>query len=216
MKRKNTQTETVNAAPEKKKSRASKVVSVISVIVFIIALALLIVSIIFQRNPRATLFGYRLYTVETPSMEPDIPRNSLIVVKRIDPNELEVGDVISFFSSDPSIEGKINTHAIYAIDREDGKLIFTTKGVNNPIPDEAKVSPDDIVGIVKSHSASLGKVYKALSNRAVLFIVTIVPLAVIVIVYFVELVINIHKPYPEDGDGKKENPTDRSDKNGEE
>ena len=144
-------------------------------------------------------------------MEPDIPEGSIVVVKRTDPEKIEVGDVISFISSDPAIAGSVNTHSVIEIDRDEKGLVFTTKGTANPIPDEYKVRPDDVVGVVKFHSLKLGNLYRVLSNRTVLFIITIVPLAVIVIYSLVELIVNIYKQYPDE----KKSGNDGSDPPGE-
>ena len=182
----------------KKTKRSKKIVWILSAILFVIAFSLLITSIVFQKNNKAYLFGYRIYYISTGSMEPDIAEGSIAVVKKTDPADIKVGDVISFISSDPAIAGNINTHAVYAIEEDEQGLLFTTKGTANPVPDEYKVRPDDITGVVASHSKTLGKVFGALSNRTLLFVLTIVPLAVIVLYSLIELIINIYKPYPDE------------------
>ena len=182
----------------KRPGRSKKIVWILSGVVFIIAFSLLITSIVFQKDPRATLFGYRVYYISTGSMEPDIPQGSIVIVKRTPAEDIEVGDVISFISSEPAIAGNINTHSVYAIERDGDGLLFTTKGTANDIPDEYKVRPDDVTGVVVKHSTALGKVFTTLSNRTLLFVLTIVPLAVIVLYSLIVLIINIYKPYPED------------------
>ncbi len=80
--------------------------------------------------------------VVSGSMEPTIKARSFIIVERVDPDEVEVGDVIMFRSDDPGIRGEFNTHEVIAIspDRE----TFYTKGTNNVREDAYPPGADDI------------------------------------------------------------------------
>ena len=42
------------------------------------------------------LLGFQVYAVLSGSMEPDLPVGSLVYVKAIEPEKLEIGDDISF------------------------------------------------------------------------------------------------------------------------
>lgn len=160
-----------------------------------------------QKNPENTIFGYRIYNVVSGSMEPEIKTDSLVLIKRVDPATLQVGDVISFISTDPNIASQINTHSIYKIDVKDGRYTFTTKGAANPTPDEYTVAQDNVIGKVVYSSYNLGCAYKLLTNRTVSFCLTLVPLFIIFLIYFVEFVVALYKPYPVDNnkDNKSDN-----------
>ena len=171
----------LNSTFKRKKTKKSKIVVwIISAAFFLIAFSLLIVSIVFQKNDKAYLFGYRIYYVSTGSMDPDIPQGSIAIVKKTPPEQLKIGDFISFISPDPNLNGAIITHAIYDIEEGENGPMFTTKGTANPVPDTYKVDADGITGKVVYHSEKLGSVFSALSNRTLLFVLTIVPLAIIV------------------------------------
>jgi signal peptidase len=113
-------------------------------------------------------------------MEPAYPVGSILVTKKIDADELVVGDVISFYSKDPSIYGKPNTHRIESkgLDGEN-RLYFITKGDNNPIEDRFWVYEDSIIGKVSGSIPVVGKVMNKINNRVVLFFLLIVPLFVV-------------------------------------
>ncbi len=78
------------------------------------------------------------------SMEPTIESNSCILLEQIDPSRIRVGDVITFYSQDPALQGKRNTHRVVGIS-SDGAF-FQTQGDNNTIPDQYQVPKENVVG----------------------------------------------------------------------
>ena len=92
------------------------------------------------------LLGLQIYTVLSPSMEPDYPTGSLIYVKDVDPADLQVNDVITFTLTG----GTTATHRIIELvpDETDPTVTrFRTKGDNNDIPDGGLVEYADIIGV---------------------------------------------------------------------
>ncbi len=191
----------------KPKKRAVKVTSIVVTVFFVLAFSLLIFATLSRTNPEMSLFGCRFYYVLTGSMEPEIKKGSFIVAREVPFNELEVGDTISFISHDPDIEGMINSHKIYSIDTNDeGVTEITTKGAANPTPDEYKVYREDIKGKVVFSSYPIGKAFDILSNRAVSFCVTVLPIAIIVLMNLVDLFVIINTPEKaNDAPASKEN-----------
>ena len=89
------------------------------------------------------IFGFRLYCIQTGSMEPSYPVGMMIVVEPVDFDRLDVGDVITFAKDSDTVV----THRIVEIDRE--QQLITTKGDNNNVQDGAPVSYRNVVGRVK-------------------------------------------------------------------
>lgn len=91
------------------------------------------------------LFGLELYTVLSPSMEPDYPTGSLLYVADVNPADLKVDDVIIF-----QLTGDMTaTHRIIELvpDESDTDVVrFRTKGDNNDIADGSLVEFDDVIG----------------------------------------------------------------------
>jgi signal peptidase len=79
------------------------------------------------------LLGYEPMVIVTGSMQKTIPVGSLVVSHKVDPQQLEVGDVISF--QKPIGAKGLDTHRIVAIRNDNGKRLYQTKGDNNPIVD---------------------------------------------------------------------------------
>jgi signal peptidase len=93
--------------------------------------------------PRAG--GGTPYTVLTSSMEPDFPPGTLVVVRPVAPEEVDIGDVITFqlVSGEPAVA----THRVVAIAAApNGSPEFVTQGDANPHPDEKVVVPAQLRG----------------------------------------------------------------------
>ena len=95
-----------------------------------------------------SVFGYSVLNIVSGSMEDEIPSGSYILIKKTDAGEIEKGDVICFYSTDPKIYGLPNTHRVVEepIVTENG-IEFVTKGDANPINDKQTAKGDRIVGV---------------------------------------------------------------------
>ena len=130
------------------------------------------------------LFGIAPYTVLSGSMEPTYPVGSLIYVKPIDTNDLQVGDPITYV-----IEGgTVVTHRIVRIIPDhggDGIPGFKTKGDNNNIEDGEPVNAKNVLGKPIFHIPLLGYLayfvqnppgsFLAIGICAVILLLTFVP-----------------------------------------
>ena len=127
------------------------------------------------------VLGYSVFRVMTGSMEPEIREDSLLVVKKTPPKDIAPGDVISFFSPDPMLEGAVNTHRVVRIEKENGRTQFITKGDANVIEDTYPTDASALVGRVVFKSYGLGKTVSLLSNPLVFGIIILLPLLVILL-----------------------------------
>ncbi len=101
------------------------------------ALALIVV-------PKAT--DARPLTVLSGSMEPTYDPGDVVIVREVDPDELKVGDVITFqpVSDDP----QLTTHRIIEIAYGSEGQSFVTQGDNNGAPDLEPVTAEQVKGEV--------------------------------------------------------------------
>ena len=123
------------------------------------------------------------YVIVSQSMVPTININDAIVVKRETNDKYNIGDIISFFSTEYDKEGIIITHRI--IDKrniDDSTSNYRTKGDNNPVADRKNVTTSNIYGKVFLIIPKLGYVQSFLS-QPVHFIICIIIPAIIVIIY---------------------------------
>jgi signal peptidase len=99
----------------------------------------------FSGNPRKSFFGYRLYTVKTPSMTPRADGSSppggfragdAILVKLCEPEALRPGDIVTYVpGSDPSVY--LTHRVVRVLDRlgDDAGVFFVTRGDANDADD---------------------------------------------------------------------------------
>ena len=109
----------------------------------------------------------------TPSMEPDILVDDIVFVRSTTIDKVKDGDVISFICTDISMEvyGQTIVHKAIKIENNNGSIEITTKGINNPLADNEKVTKINFIGIVDAKSTMLGKVYKSLiSAYAIIYV----------------------------------------------
>ncbi|NLF36995.1 MAG: signal peptidase I, partial [Clostridiaceae bacterium] len=101
--------------------------------VLLVFLIIFVGNMIYSQitNKVPSFFGYSVMNIISTSMEPQIPENTFILIKKADPADLKVGDVITFYSKDPTIRGLPNTHRITDIRIENGNFVFITKGDAN-------------------------------------------------------------------------------------
>ncbi|MCR5459812.1 MAG: signal peptidase I [Acetatifactor sp.] len=158
-----------------------KLMNVVSVLIIAVSVLALLSVVMAKPGQAPNFFGYSLFRVMTGSMEPTIPTNSLIVVKRTEARELAVGDVITFYSSDPSLLGEPNTHRIIQFKEEDGRQLIFTKGDANNIEDRYPTRAEDLIGKVVFSSLFLGRLVKLISNPLVFIPLILIPLIVMLL-----------------------------------
>jgi signal peptidase I len=155
------------------------ITNLLSVCIIVCAVFILL-SVLFTESGKApSLFGNSVFHVMTSSMEPTIPLDSIIVARETDPASLQVGDIISFYSKDPALDGTVNTHRIVAIEKDGEHYSFTTRGDANNIDDHYNVTEQELIGKVIFTSYQLGRVVSLLSNPLVFVPIILIPLAII-------------------------------------
>lgn len=132
----------------------------------------------------ARVFGFQVFTVLSGSMEPTYHTGSLIYVKEVEPETIEVGQVITFMLD----EDTIATHRVVEVlpDEEDPSVIrFRTKGDANDAADGTPVHYKNVIGTPVASIPYLGYVanyiqnppgtYIAIAGCAVLLMLVFIP-----------------------------------------
>ncbi len=82
------------------------VINTLSVLVIAVAIVILCMVLFTEPGKPPNIFGFTMLRITTGSMEPTYATDTLLVVKKTDPKEIMEGDVISFYSTDPALEGQ--------------------------------------------------------------------------------------------------------------
>ena len=120
------------------------VTDILLVIVLVIAAVLYI--------PR--LMGLKTYKVLSGSMEPKYHVGSVVYVEKSSIDDIEVGDVITFYINDNTVV----THRV--IDKDNDTESFHTKGDANETEDGGSVVYDKVVGKVVLNVPYLGYILR--------------------------------------------------------
>ena len=125
--------------------------------------------------------GYTVFRVTTGSMAPTYDTDTLILVKKTDPGKIKAGDVISFYSADPALDGSVNTHRVTEVTKDGDHWEYTTKGDANNAVDQYGTDSEALIGKVVASSLILGKLARLVSNPLIFIPVILIPLVIILI-----------------------------------
>ena len=174
----NSETQNQQTAPvDGEKSTFRKVWSVVSIIlvVLVAGVAMFLVG--------ARIFGLRIFTVLSGSMEPEYMTGDLIYVKSVDPNTIKEGDDITFVLNEDLVVG---THRVIKVDSENKR--FYTKGINNAIADKDPILFENLIGKPVFRIPYLGYVSNWIQRPPGLYISIGIAILMILAVFLPDLV----------------------------
>lgn len=152
-----------------------------------IAVVMMVFTIVsvntFDRTDR-NIFGYRALIVLSDSMSAtDFSAGDLILVKEVNPTTLQVGDIISFTSTDESNYGEVVTHKIreLTVDSE-GNPGFITYGTTTDTDDETIVTYAYILGKYQFHLAGVGSFFRFLKTTPGYILRILLPFLVLIVI----------------------------------
>ncbi len=167
-------------------------ITVYAVCAVLTALVVFIMITNAQKKP-TFIFGHTALWVMTPSMEPEIPEKSYILVKKAAAEDVRLNDVISFYSKDPALDGALNTHRVVEIvgDHEG----FVTKGDKNSSVDRYTVKAEDVCGIYVGKLFLLTAIGRLTSTWAGAVIVLLAVAAIVFAAHFKEISAYVKKRF---------------------
>lgn len=149
--------------------RAGKILSAASTALLVLALVLaLLVAVQVRQNGFVSMGGRSLFRVVTGSMEPTISAGALLICRETPAEDIRVGDIICYRSTDGATAGWIITHRVVRILESGGSIYFETRGDANAVSDGGFVSAETLVGRVAWYSAPdsfYAKAVSALSSK---------------------------------------------------
>jgi signal peptidase len=138
------------------RKRRRRPVSVIFDVLFYATLVgVLCMGLLYGSRGGRDVFGYSIFNVLTTSMQREIPKGSLVIVKDIGTDKIEIGDDITFLID----KNTTKTHRVIRIFEDyegSGARGFETKGLENPLADEDIVYAANVVGKVVFHTKGIG------------------------------------------------------------
>ena len=131
-------------------SVAARIFNILStVFVYLLSACILIGAVLFafDASPTKSIFGYRYYTVLTPSMSPSYEVGDVVFVHIEDSNTINEGDVITFNPSADS-EAYLTHRVTEKIEDYEGTGVtcFRTKGDANDSEDSFLIDEEKVIG----------------------------------------------------------------------
>lgn len=130
--------------------------------VFMMIFTVVSVSVCDQND--CDIFGFKAFIVTSDSMKAtDFAAGDIIFCREVDPETLEVGDIITFQSQDPASYGEVVTHKIREIKTTTKEnLWFVTYGTTTGVDDEYPVLSTFILGKYEAHIPFAGRFFNFL------------------------------------------------------
>ena len=123
-----------------------------------------------------SVFGYSFYYVLTESMEPEINSGDMILGKYTEPENLRVGDIVTYVGDTGTFKDKIITHQIIEIDGD----IVVTKGVANEDPDPAIYSSQILSKFVATIPVA-GDIFSVINSKLGFIFLIVTPLGLLIV-----------------------------------
>lgn len=174
-------------------NKAMKLLSyaVIVVLIFLgLFFAYYFVSLkMYEKNPTVNIPKFGLYTIISPSMEPNVKVYDVVVDLNVfNQNDIKKGDIITFVSNSNVSKGLTVTHRVVdIISNEDGTKSYITKGDNNLKADQATVNINDVLGKVLFKIPQLGRVQFLIADKFGWLLVILIPSLGVIIYDFIKL-----------------------------
>lgn len=143
------------------KKLISSIIYVCVMFIILYESSYLIHKIITKKN-YFEIFGISFFTAENNSMKNDFRKNDLLIVKKVDTQNLKENDIIAY-----EINGKIRINKIFNIHKDDnkGEIFYITKSNLNIHPDIEKVYPYQIIGKEIENIWGFGSIIRILQSR---------------------------------------------------
>lgn len=154
-------------------------------LVVVAAVSMMLFTVIsvttFDRDDRA-LFGYKAFIVRSDSMAAtDFAAGDLILAKEVEPSTLQVGDIITFRSTDSANFGETVTHKIREITvNAAGEPSFVTYGTTSNHNDNSPVSYSDVIGKYAGRIAGVGSFFAFLKTVPGYLLCIFLPFALLI------------------------------------
>lgn len=171
------------------KTISKKLISGSITVILILAMCLCLFAFVQTINKGyVSILGYSLFKVTTGSMEPTIFVGDLILTQDVPIDQVELNDIISFFSKEAYMKGRIVTHRVVASDTSvTGQVMLTTRGDANSSTDIHRVEEENYIGKViwiSSEGNIFARIMNFLSGRSGFFTCVAIPAILISVLIF--------------------------------
>lgn len=169
---------------DKKKVSAFSVIEVIVIILLVIAIiGMIAFNVVFRKDNEATsIFGYSFYKTRAVNMVPKIPVNTVVVAKKSEIENINVGSVILC-----NIGERSALTRVVEMQQENGQQFYIVKFDTSPATETFRVEKDAVIAKAVWQLESFGKFLDFATSVPGIIIAIVVPLGIIIIIQVVKI-----------------------------
>lgn len=175
-----------------------KILKTIFSIFLIIVLFVVILQKVTKNNMSA--FGIRMFSIASESMKEEYEIGDIIIIKKAEPEEINIGDNVTYLGNKGDMNKLIVTHKVMEKRKENNDYYFITKGTSNEIADP-EITYSQIYGKVIYKTFVFSFVGRLMTNLYAYYALFV---TVGLIVSFQIVKIIYDEKYEDDEDGEKE------------
>lgn len=154
-------------------------------VVITLTCLLLIVQSTLLKNK--SILGFRSYVIASNSMYPVLEYGDVILIKELDYDDIEVGDIITYYGEVGEFKDKNITHEVVEIIYEDDIKYLKTKGRANTSVDP-KVSSSQVFGKFIYRFVLLSFMSKIVRNELGFVLFIFIPFGILFVLEFINMV----------------------------
>lgn len=124
----------------------------------------------------------RFLTVLSGSMSPEISAGDMVAVKKVNPQDIREGDIISYRRGREYV-----THRVVGIASENSRISFMTKGDANDDKDAETIASENLVGKVVFTVPKAGYMVQYVRSPPGFVIFIIIPAALIIMRHIIKI-----------------------------
>lgn len=187
-----------------KENKILKAIYNILYMLLVILVVIILIAVILQRASKNTLSlgGFRIFNIITGSMIPKYEVGDVLISKTIKPEDIKVGDDIVYFGTEDDFAGKIVTHQVIDIEKQDGKYVFHTKGLANTAEDPL-VKEEQISGKIIYKIKTISYISKLINNLYSFYFVIFIPVVILIFIEIRGIIVGKKESKEEEKDEKR-------------
>lgn len=145
-----------------KHNKTLQIIGNVGFVVFVIIMSVLIFITAQSKftGQEPSLFNHKLYIVDSGSMSPTIKQDSMIIVKELSSQEVEAGDIVTYYGHNKSSRV---THRI--METQNNGEFFITRGDANESDDPLPLEGEKVIGKVVYVIPFIGSIFRFLSTK---------------------------------------------------
>ncbi len=163
--------------------------------IFVVLMIMLVFLLFYYINIKAKEFkgdttppNFGIYVILTGSMRPSIQPGDVVVTRKVDPNTLKKGDIITFMNPSNQTSDVSITHRIINVTKKDEAVVFKTKGDANNTIDDVSVEGVSVRGKVFMKIPYVGFIQHFIASKGGWLIVIMIPSFAIIAYDIVKLI----------------------------